>query len=833
MSPQSVSGQGFSVATYPEWASGGTLQFVGVPYQVLGVGAICDPLQNGGEPVGTFPLLEGKSRYDVTPSVQQGEFLLNIGAVVAGSEYVLALIPDYDPLFPTEDRDRVTVPIPGQTPLDFRGLRKSGDSSEGYGFVVVNTLSGQRMLDVGASADESGGGTQTSGIPPGLGFALWGVPHGDTFVYTLQAENSGRSFDGVPNKSATPPPMAEIVPSAGRGLLDGRIVITRNGSLVSDRIRPSQTQYDTDLQPDGQYVVTAFYGSDYDAAWAGSGVDERRLGPSPHMQMLTIGVDTTRPIIGALALDDIYADESPAGPFVLFSTKPLSNSAIFPVLADESSPGFATRPAYETRSLFSLLDGTNQGLFLGVGSYTIRPAGSVDPDSNNYADVNNRRPLTLPQFAYQVHSVPLQKGPRPSFVHPGLNTREQFRPRTPQEAVSHVNLMFSEPVKSETISAGLFHLTVNGTTVPGLSVVELGDSGTIFRVQIPTVPQTEGAFAVLSFVPDETVESRSAPFRPVVLACRTSWLMQKPHFRSGNAFANRTAQVGQYATLTTTSSSPPSRDVGLSFSNGVSWSRNRASLSLREQGDGFVPTLPAGDNPPDNCSYFGLTTTIHPCPPRVLACPAPVASQPHASSMLYGGGTGSVSLKVVFCDRATGAEVPLTDDDEVLQAGIFTDLSRLKLLSLHGPLTLGTQLLGESLPQNFWTSETEADVGFTTVEDRVLFEQTTERSLVKLHAWLWATRNVTQWDHLQTAYPAELNLRLAVRLVVREHVTYAESQAGPGAVPDDETPSVRSLVVLDSVGVTKAQEQAGTFYISCGITTGLPGNKMPFWKITL
>jgi len=50
-----------------------------------------------------------------------------------------------------------------------------------------------------------------------------------------------------------------------------------------------------------------------------------------------------------------------------------------------------------------------------------------------------------------------------------------------------------------------------------------------------------------------------------------------------------------------------------------------------ESQDGFTPHVPYGLAAPANCSYFGLTTTIDPCPPALLHCPVPSAAQPHAS----------------------------------------------------------------------------------------------------------------------------------------------------------------------------------------------------------
>lgn len=827
ISPRSLSGEGFVPVASPQYVSGGTVQFLDFEYQVLTVTAWCDPLLGASAGIEAINPSVTPKRYSTPPEIEQGSVSIDVGPITAAAEYNIALIPAYNPQTPTEDRDRVTIPIPGQTPDQFVGLRKEGASNEGYGFVVVCRLGAESFLAVNTTAYLVVGINQDR-VPPALEPSVWAVANGDSFVYTLSVSTLLlNSPGGVPDL------IVPILLDGWRAPLDGRVVVERNGDVVADRLRPSDAQYATDTQADGEYVTTIFYGSDYDAAWEGPGRDERRLGASPYMAIRTLAVDSSRPVIGVLPLDDIYADESPQGPFVISATKPLASSALFRVLEDDSQTKFATRPVYSTRSLWSLADGANVGLFLGVGTYTIRPGGSIAESSNDYRDVNDRRPLALPSLPYQIHSVPHRKGPRPAFRHPGLDTREQFRPRTQQEAVSHVDLVFSEPVAVAAIRPERFLLLVDGSTVGGLSVAPVGDSGTVFRVQVPTQAQTEGAFVVLSFVPDQTVISTDGTNTPAQLTCRTGWLMQKPYFRITRSFPTSRVRIGDVATLTATSDAPPERSPTLAFSSGTSWTPNNAQFSLRERGDGFVPTLPVGDNPPENCSYFGLTSTIHPCPPRILSCPVPVAAQPHASTMLYGGGSNNLSLQVVFSDRSTGEDATLTDSDETIIPGVVSNLSRLKLLSLHGLMDLGTTLLGENLPQNFWTRESDASAQFVNTVDLGVFGRTTTRSLKKIHAWIRATRGVQQWDHLETAYPDELFLEITVRMVIREHVTYFESQGGPNAVPEDELPTVRSWVVRDGIGVSEAQEQAGTFYISCGITTGLPGNKMPFWKITL
>jgi hypothetical protein len=825
ISPQQITA-GSLLYVSRDYVSQGQVSFEDFDFQTLDVVAFCDPMNDVGNT--TFFGLPQTTRYGDVPPTLTGSFSLVVGDVAAAVEYELAVVPASG-----SARELISIPVPGAMPPDFVAVEQQtppGEAREGYGCVLVRSLGDQSQLDVlslpGSRPPFDAAPTTPAASIDVMLFESDGVVVVTHTVFLLNI--FGGNWPPLDQFATGRLPQAS--PAVTGENLECRVVIERNGVLVSDRVRPSQSQYVQDLEPDGEYVVAKYFSGEFDAPWEGGGQDERKRQARPYVEFLTKSEDTTIPIIGCLPLDDVYANEQPSGPFVVVSTKPLDSSALFRVLPDDSMPGNGTRPAYETRSMWVLASGASQGLFLPAGSYLIRPRGTIASNSNNYRDQNDERPAGLPQFPYVVHAVPAKKPPRPRFIHPGLSTREQFRPRLPSEQVKTVDLVLSSAVVSSDVLASQFELRVDGQLAAVEGVTEVGDGGTLFRVSIPVAGQQPGAFVTLYFNPGGAVRSRDVAEPAVALSCRTSWLMQKPHFRTPS-IATSSVLVGSVGSMTTQIDHLP-RTASLVLSEGVSWRREDAIFSLRPQQDGFVPEMPTEDDERDNCSYYGLTTTIHPCPPRRLICPGPMAAQRHNSAFRYGGAESSMSLRVVFLNRSTGAEVPLTDDDETVTLGSVSPISRLKLLSLHGAFNLQTQFMGHDLPQNFYTAKVDASEGFVTEVDAVDWVRRDRRFLAMVQAWVWATRRVTQIDALESAFTGELGLNVFIRIVVREQTLY-EQKPGGITLPENTTETWASHRILDSFGVTKAKEEEGTFYVACGITTGLPGDKMPFWKITL
>jgi hypothetical protein len=141
--------------------------------------------------------------------------------------------------------------------------------------------------------------------------------------------------------------------------------------------------------------------------------------------------------------------------------------------------------------------------------------------------------------------------------------------------------------------------------------------------------------------------------------------------------------------------------------------------------DGYTPSVPSLTDPAADCSYFGLTTTIDPCPPaKVSLCASPKVAQKHASAIRCNGDITSLKVSLVAID-ANGNP----DDLSGLQYGtaaqstvfpgtdfrIITDVFGAppywttrtiasQLLLLNGAeLTFGTTLDGETLCQNVWS----------------------------------------------------------------------------------------------------------------------------------
>lgn len=340
-----------------------------------------------------------------------------------------------------------------------------------------------------------------------------------------------------------------------------------------------------------------------------------------------------------------------------------------------------------------------------AGTYTVKHHSLFDTPyclfGNNAASV--------PQFTATVHPLPPSGliGPVPRLEQVGFQTREYFRARLQNEKVSSVELTFLEgPVDASGVAAGQITLTKDGEAVEGCTIAQVGPQR--WKITVPTEPQTPGSFFLLTYDPagevltdrnrvetypsqdrfpsaadaryrvayvdQETgkwfshspggyveIEPGSPPLNPsgdayenepVVCAARESWLMAAAESwpRPKDLTQGPTVFIGPVPSIGMSQESFDQQDGRMRFAcSGLASIADWGSVRAAGVVDGFSPNCPADSPDSSVCSYFGLTTTIDPCPPKTLTCPAPLGHQRHSSA--FRSNDEITSLKVSMVTR--------------------------------------------------------------------------------------------------------------------------------------------------------------------------------------
>jgi len=594
-----------------------------------------------------------------------------------------------------------------------------------------------------------------------------------------------------------------------RQSLDGRIVIARDNADV-DRLRPSGPQYESDTASDGSYVVSKYFGREND--------DPNKVllwPPRPERVVSSFAKDTTPPKYGFLTPNDHYIDEGfdtvgvggqVSSRTYLYATKPYSVG-----VDDESIPGAAVRPRLLTSFGAAAFD-----LHIN-GSGLQRTIGLRGPASlNGYRDIFGQSPASLPVVPWRFFPVPGGgKGPRPVLDHPAGRAREPYRPLAQSEQVAQVDLTFSEDVVVSGVTAQQVQLTVDGVSVGGCTIAPMDSSQRQFTVGVPTGPQVEGSFCVLTYDPAGEVVSDTENQRPAQLAARTSWMMQKPYKRDPKvAVGERIFDIGRTASLSATGPVGPSEEsLNISLTQfahiakhnfgTVEHRPNQDLFSPQMPFDATGPTGPTGQAGPSDCSYYGMATTIFPCPPAALLCPMPRLPQPHNSAFRHGRGSGSIAVTL------SGTLF----DQTVIDTSTVKEIDS---LALYGPLTFAATCNGNQMPQGTWALATSFGartflgsrrffVGNAVLDRRnkVFLDRGTIEGAIS------AVRSVTEYPQLKTAYA--WNLVLAMTLKISHTYSTEIEMIGSGNPPP--TPEPFTIVHTTNefyAAVTALEELAGT-----------------------
>jgi hypothetical protein len=301
------------------------------------------------------------------------------------------------------------------------------------------------------------------------------------------------------------------------------------------------------------------------------------------------------------------------------------------------------------------------------------------------------------------------------------------------------------PAGDDTIEATIaaaMSLTNNGESVGATFTATEVTPGLKYSVAWDA-DQPPREFFFLTFAPDGGLVADDDTADPCQLAARASWLMAddvpSPTLID---VSSSVRSIGGVASVTEMRSATalPGR-VSLEVSGGVFLQSNQGPEAVeledadenvtglgryRPIGDaGFVPEVPAMTSPADRSSFWGLGTTIDPCPPGfVSGCGYPSGPQKHASAIRCDGDITSLEVRLVPCD-GDGNEIaqdavywgpyfregndpeinfPISGHDtspEEWRDVIYFSLPGILALNTS-PLQFTAQLDGHALAQNNW-----------------------------------------------------------------------------------------------------------------------------------
>lgn len=397
-------------------------------------------------------------------------------------------------------------------------------------------------------------------------------------------------------------------------------------------------------------------------------------------------------------------------------------------------------------------------LAVGLHSVKARVRRTNFNDLSTYRDYPGNSSASVPTFSLRVHSVPAnnRRGARPVLEDVGLQTAEYGRARLQSEQVAKVRLRFDRVVDPATVSANQISLTKDGAAVGGCTIQQL--SATDWQITLPNpAEQTPKSFWVLTYDPagqvltddvDEIAyptyddfppasqsvyrrayvatdtgkryckspagyveiqsgpptDENGVPFgpEPSLLAYRISWLMASsngwliPQDTSSEIYT-----LGEMLSISKQIDSLPPADGTFSITSTGGVITDWGAARLGNQSDGFTPCVPPQSDWPTDCSYWGLTTTIDPCPPKTLRCPVAKSPQRHASILRREQELESFTLSLIRLDATTNEEVAPVPGSDV---------------ELFDSATLSKTAYGENLPQNCWYTSLPPSLGFPVTE---------------------------------------------------------------------------------------------------------------------
>jgi hypothetical protein len=232
---------------------------------------------------------------------------------------------------------------------------------------------------------------------------------------------------------------------------------------------------------------------------------------------------------------------------------------------------------------------------------------------------------------------------------------------------------------------------------------------------------------------------------PSVLAARAAWLMADdvpvPQLIDTSATQHyqaigRVVSVGKDSTLSDATDVAVETTDGMFLEtdivNGDAANTDEGIIGLgtfrTAEVKGFVPRVPPLTDPPARCGYFGIGTTIDPCPPgRVSECAAPTVGQPHSSAIISDEDITEFSATIVSRGE-DGSEIE-SDEPVYLTGGdtAFPSLDSegypanqpeaLPIAAYFADtFSFGDTLSGKQFSQNTWQATATASSGSVRIK---------------------------------------------------------------------------------------------------------------------
>lgn len=270
---------------------------------------------------------------------------------------------------------------------------------------------------------------------------------------------------------------------------------------------------------------------------------------------------------------------------------------------------------------------------------------------------------------------------------------------------------------------------------------------------------------------------------PCVLATRTAWLMSSfDGFLEREDVSYGGQIIGTVPSITKETGAPSQEEqqvVTISTKGGFGIGKygvgTLGSHAKSVAPDSFTPAVPAAferppgidtdddgveDEPPagwdDDCSYWGLGTTIWPCKPRrVSSCACPKKSQTSASVIVGAGDRESIRLRIESERTAPPVAGGPTEDNPRFLNYPF-------LPALCGDILCSRSYNGIRLPQNTWAGAIPSlapishDSSFYREQEKKWFQGVTTLTLLGGKASISAFRYALAYGSRKTAYLSEL-----------------------------------------------------------------------------
>ena len=467
----------------------------------------------------------------------------------------------------------------------------------------------------------------------------------------------------------------------------------------------------------GVYLIVRDIDSTYEEAWSGAGPDLRRRKPLPYKTFSSTVIEHTLPVIGFTPPRDFHHGGAgpfaygTTGPVVgmMLATEPIFPASDTTPKADEDLTSVLCKHPHQAAELI--------GSSLAIGTHEVRVANTVDSYADiagNHPEENPKVSYTVHAAIPEDREGCIATLEDPSFqTREHYRARLISEPVT-QLKLHFSRKVDPDGVTSEQISITKDDEAFAGATIAPLGtgcqdwIITIPSAGQdersfflltydpagVFTDDIQTLTfqdfdsfPTVGAFktiyryldiesgewqcythAVVSSVPQYVqIPDGSPPLdingnpydpEPCVAAVRAGWLMadMDGYLRQidcattvGTVGIGRAVSIGKQLSLDSKKAASEIGTKGGSF-----LTPGMGTFSPLVNYEKYSCGVPSLTSPADDCSYFGLTTTIDPCPPALVsACASPDAQQRHASAIRCDEDITSIEVSLVAFEPGT------------------------------------------------------------------------------------------------------------------------------------------------------------------------------------